>query len=338
MTFRKPFRKVVVILFAAAATLTATAEGINHSTGTDGLFLVDKIGGFVRFLDPVTYAERGNIELPKNPHDFALSADHRFAYVPIYGTGVYGRNPEPGHEIYVIDLAARNVANVIDLAPYSSPHGIQIDGRGLLYVTAELDRKVVVVDAAAGKVVDAIEHEGSGHWIAVLPDGDKAYVASKNDKLFVSVLDLKTRKLVGSVPMPRGTQGVTASPDGRRVIALDYAEPEMAVIDTATDRVIERIALDASNGAYKAYFSPDGQWLLTMAGSTIGVFDARDLHKPQRSVTVGAFPMGTAFSADGKTALVANHGDGTISVLDLATAAVTKTFKAGAGIETLTFY
>jgi DNA-binding beta-propeller fold protein YncE len=330
-------RNIASLLLAAAA-LPASAASLNHSTGTDGLLLVDKVGGFVRFLDPVTHAERSSLELPKNPHDFALSADHRFAYVPIYGNGVYGRNPEPGHEIYVIDLAARKVAQVIDLAPYTSPHGIQIDARGMLYVTAEVDRKLLVVDPAAGKVVDAIAHEGSGHWVAVLPDGSKAYVASKNDKPFVSVLDLQTRKVVGTAPMPRGTQGITASPDGRRVIALDYAEPEMAVIDPATDRVIDRIRLAATDGAYKAYFSPDGRWLLTMAGSTINVFDARDLHAAPRSVTVGAFPMGIAFAADGKTALVANHGDGTISVLELATAAVTKTFKAGAGIETLTYY
>jgi YVTN family beta-propeller protein len=48
--------------------------------------------------------------------------------------------------------------------------------------------------------------------------------------------------------------------------------------------------------------------------------------------------MGIGFSADGKTALVANHGDGTVSVVDIATATVTRTFKAGTGIETLTYY
>ena len=47
-------------------------------------------------------------------------------------------------------------------------------------------------------------------------------------------------------------------------------------------------------------------------------------------------PIG--FSPDGKTALVANHGDGTVSVVDIAAAAVTRTFKAGTGIETLTYY
>jgi YVTN family beta-propeller protein len=293
----------------------------------------------VRFFDPASLAELSNLELPKNPHDFALSADHRFAYVPIYGPGVYNRNPEPGHELYVVDLRERKVANVIDLSPYRSPHGVQIDARGMVYVTAELDRKILVVDSKTGRIVDTIDHEGSGHWLAVLPDGSKAYVANKDDKLFVTVLDLAARKQIGTVPMPRGTQGISASPDGKRVIAMDLARPEIAVIDTATDTVLERITLaGTTDPAYKAYYSPDGEWLLTMAGSSISIFDAANLQAPQRTVTVGASPMGIGFSADGKTALVANHGDGTISAIDLATATVTKNLKAGTGIETLTYY
>jgi YVTN family beta-propeller protein len=48
--------------------------------------------------------------------------------------------------------------------------------------------------------------------------------------------------------------------------------------------------------------------------------------------------MGFAFSADGKTVLVANHGDGSVSVVDLATKKETNRFQAGTGIETLTYY
>jgi YVTN family beta-propeller protein len=329
----------IAAVFALAAALPSAAESLNHTTGTEGVLLIDKLGGHVRFFDPNTLSERSSLELPKNPHDFALSADHRLAYVPIYGPGIYGRNPEPGHELYVLDLAGRKVANVIDLSPYRSPHGVQIDANGMVYVTAELDRKILVIDGKAGRIVDTIAHEGSGHWLAVLPDGSKAYVASKNDKPFVSVLDLRSRKQIGTVPMPRGTQGITASPDGKRVIAMDLARPEIAVVDTATDMVLDRIALaDTTDPAYKAYYSPDGKWLLTMAGSSISVFDAANLRAPQRTLKVGASPMGIAFSADGKTALVANHGDGTVSAVDVASATVTKTFKAGTGIETLTYY
>jgi YVTN family beta-propeller protein len=327
------------LALALTAASPAFGQSLNHTTGTQGVLLIDKLGGHVRFFDPTSLAERSSLELPKNPHDFALSADHRFAYVPIYGPGVYNRNPEPGHELYVLDLAQQTVAKVIDLAPYRSPHGVQIDARGMLYVTAELDRKILVIDGEAGRIVDTIDHEGSGHWIAVLPNGSKAYVANKDDKPFVTVLDLATRKQIGTVPMPRGTQGITASPDGKRVIAMDLARPEIAVIDTAADTVLERIVLaNTTAPAYKAYYSPDGQWLMTMAGSSISIFAAATLGAPQRTVTVGASPMGIAFSADGNTALVANHGDGTVSAIDIATATVTKTFKAGTGIETLTYY
>jgi YVTN family beta-propeller protein len=55
-------------------------------------------------------------------------------------------------------------------------------------------------------------------------------------------------------------------------------------------------------------------------------------------VIVGQQAFGIAYSADGKTALVSNHGDGTISVIDLTTNRVVKTFTAGTGIETLAYY
>ena len=76
-----------------------------------------------------------------------------------------------------------------------------------------------------------------------------------------------------------------------------------------------------------------------MAGSSISIFDAANLRAPQRTVTVGASPMGIAFSADGKTALVANHGDGTVSASSTSRPRRSRRhFKAGTGIETLTYY
>jgi DNA-binding beta-propeller fold protein YncE len=48
--------------------------------------------------------------------------------------------------------------------------------------------------------------------------------------------------------------------------------------------------------------------------------------------------MGFAVSGDGKTLLVANHGDGTVSVVELKEGKIVSTFKAGSGIETLSYY
>lgn len=249
-----------VLLALAPAVLSAASTSGNHPTGTSGVFMVDKLGAHVRFFDPVTLTQRSSLKLPANPHDFAFSADHRRAYVPIYGPGIYGRNPEPKHELYVIDLGKRAVARVIDLLPYAGPHGVQVAPDGSLYVTAENDRKVLQVDPNSGRILHAIDVEGSAHWIAILPDGSKLYVANKNDRPFVSVVNLKTRKVVARIPMAKGTQGIAASPDGRTVVAMDYAAPVVVVIDPRTDQVVERIPLQGqSGGAYKAYFSPDGR-------------------------------------------------------------------------------
>ena len=111
-------RAFAVLVILVAAFSARAAGDLNHPTGVDGLLLIDKLGGHVRFFDPSTFKERSAVKVPANPHDFALSPDRRLAYVPIYGDGVYGKNPNKGHEVYIFDLAARTVAGVIDIAPY----------------------------------------------------------------------------------------------------------------------------------------------------------------------------------------------------------------------------
>jgi DNA-binding beta-propeller fold protein YncE len=303
--------------------------------------MIDKRGGFVRFFDPSTLKEVGTLQLEAPPHELAISADHKTAYVPLYGDGVYGANPNPGHKIVAIDLATRKVSSIIDVSPYQAPHGLQVDDKGMLYASCDLSRKFLVIDPKTGTIQAAIDTEGTGHWAAVLPDGSKAYVANKNDRLFVSVIDLKTRKMIGRVPMPKGTQGITASPDGKRVIAIDFTDPQFYVIDTATDKIIDTVVVEKNTiGPFRARYSPDGSMLITAnhMNALANIFDAKNLHAPQKTVTVGSQAFGIAFSADGKTALVSNHGDGTISVIDLIKTQVIQTFKAGTGIETLAYY
>jgi len=331
---------------AASLLLSGLAPGasvdVNNPTGKQGLMLIDKIGRHIRFLDPSTFKEITNFEVGVAPHDLAVTSDHKTAYVPIYGDGVYGRNPNPGHTIAVIDLVTRKLTDTIDISPYIAPHGIQIDAAGRIYVTCDLSRKLLVIDPRKKAIEAAIDTEGTGHWVAVLPDASKAYIASKNDKLYVAVIDLKTRKISTRIPAPNGVQGIAASPDGKHVLAADYGTPELLVIDTAKDAVTDRIALQGVQKAvFKPRYSPDGKTILVCGQSNPGqvnIIHTSDLHGKQEVLAVGKDPMGFAISADGNTALVANHGDGTVSVIDLKQGKVADTFKAGAGIETLTYF
>jgi YVTN family beta-propeller protein len=340
-------RTASLILLSALSVfvLDAAALDINNTTGTDGLIMIDKRAGLVRFFDPKTLKEISNINLQTTyglpPHELAISPDRKTAYVPLYGDGVYGRNPNPGHTIVVIDLPSRQVSGTIDLSPNLAPHGLQVDEKGKLYVVCDSSRTLLIVDPKAKKVEATIDTEGTGHWLAMTPGGSKAYVANKQDRLFLSVIDLKARKMVGKVPMPKGTQGIIASPDGKRVIAADLADPKLVVVDTATDQVVDTIKVqDNRNGPFRVRYSPDGKTVVTLnSGSQVAnIFDASNLQAPQKVVKVGREPFGVAFTADSKTALVSNHGDGTISVIDLQQGRVVNTFAAGTGIETLSYY
>ena len=341
MAIPKGFPLALTGLAAVALVFAAGRVDPNNPTGTHGLILIDKIGRHVRFFDPGTFQEISNLDVGVAPHDLAISPDHRTAYVPVYGDGVYGRNPHPGHTIAIIDLASRRVTGTIDVSPYQAPHGIQIDAKGTIYVTCDISRKLLVMNPQARKIEAALDTEGTGHWAAVLPDASKAYVANKNDRKFVTVIDLKKREIIARIPAPNGTQGIAASPDGKRVVVVDYAEPKVLVIDPATDRVASTVPLEGNaKAAFKPRFSPDGSKLLVcnMSEGLLNIIDTADIHGKQQVLKVGKDPMGFAFAPDGKTALIANHGDGTVSVVDLSEGRVVSSFKGGAGIESLAYY
>ena len=174
---------MILGLAVVAALAPAANLDFNNPTGTQGLIMIDKLGGFVRFFDPVSLKELSSFAIPDGPpHELAISPDHKTAYIPIYGDGVYGRNPHPGHVIAIVDLASKKMTGTIDISPYIAPHGLQVDANGTLYATCDLSRKFLVIDPKTRTITAAIDTEGTGHWIAVLPDGSKAYVANKNDR------------------------------------------------------------------------------------------------------------------------------------------------------------
>src|SRR6478672_9441064 len=152
--------RLIVAALAFVSLWAALMADVNHPTGTRGLLLIDKLGGTIRFFDPATCTERASIKAATNPHDFALTTDRKTAYVPLYGDGIYGRNPNPGHEVLIVDMESAKVVGSVDVSPYRAPHGIQLDNQGTVYVTSDLDRKLIVIDPKAHKMTKAIDTEG----------------------------------------------------------------------------------------------------------------------------------------------------------------------------------
>ena len=66
----------------------------------------------------------------------------------------------------------------IDVAPYRAPHGAQRDASGTIYVTSDLDRKLIAIDPKARTIAHAIDTGGTTHWIGILPNGTTSYATT----------------------------------------------------------------------------------------------------------------------------------------------------------------
>src|SRR5262249_8780510 len=108
-----------------------------------GMIAVDKMGGKVLFLDPATYATEVVIDgFPRTVHELLVMPEAGLAYVPIFGDGIHGRNPNPGHLIAVIDLTQRTHIRDIGAPLYRAAYAAARAGRpGLHHVREQCRRR-----------------------------------------------------------------------------------------------------------------------------------------------------------------------------------------------------
>src|ERR1043165_5815405 len=99
-----------------------------------GLIAVDKMGAKVLFLNPATFATEMVLDgFQRTVHELLVLPDRGRAYVPIFGDGIHGRNPNPGHTLHVFDLESRACIADVDLRPLIAPHTLKRGPDGLIY-------------------------------------------------------------------------------------------------------------------------------------------------------------------------------------------------------------
>ena len=120
---------------------------------------------------------------------------------------------------------------------------------------------------------------------------------------------------------------------------MDAQLPELVVLDTGTDEVVRRVRLAGHRTAAQiARYSPDGRFLVvTSHDEGLGTI-LRPGFGEARAVQLESGPIDMGFHPDGRTVVVGNQGDGTLTVVDLEQATVTGTVAAGQGVETLAFF
>ena len=125
------------------------------TNAANGMIAVDKMGTKVLFIDPVTYETQVVLDgFQKTVHELLVVPETGLAYVPIFGDGIHGRNPNPGHLLCIIDLHKRAHVGDIDLRPLIAPHTLKLGPDGLIYITCENSAAIAVIDRKTHKVVE----------------------------------------------------------------------------------------------------------------------------------------------------------------------------------------
>jgi DNA-binding beta-propeller fold protein YncE len=308
------------------------------NTQTRGMIAVDKIGGKILFLNPQTYQTETVLDgFQRTVHELLVVPETGRAYVPIFGDGIHGRNPNPGHTLWVIDLINRKLVCDIDLRPNIAPHTVRVGPDNLVYITCENSAKIAVIDPKTNKVIDAIDSGSTnGHRLCIPDDGKRLYTDNEEDAT-VSVIDLPARKLLGKIKTPQALAGIGISDDGKTVIAVSDEQPVIFMIDTAAGKVSREVKLEgAEKAAQIVRYSPD-QALIVVSNLNNNMLHIIDVKSgAQAAIPVGSQPMDFTFRGD--ELFVGCQGDGSIHVIDVPSRRHKHSFQAGAGCESVGFF
>jgi YVTN family beta-propeller protein len=268
-------------------------------------------------------------------HEVATSPDGKLAYVPIYGNSGVGHAGTDGHEMVVIDIAARKVVGKVDFGHGVRPHCPVYDRvNHVLYVTTELDQTVTAIDPATLKIVGTVPTgQKESHMLVITRDGKRGYTSNVGAGS-VSVLDLPGRKTIAVIPISSESQRIAISNDDSMVFTSDQTKPQMAVIDTATNKIKTWITLPGVG--YGTSPTPDGKYLL-VAIPKLNQLVAVDLAtlKVVHTVTVADDPVKVLASPDGKVAYVSCSKAKQIAVVDLSQWKADALIDVGAGVDGL---
>ena len=312
-----------------AIILTATSLSM-HAQGAGGLLLVlNKEDATLSIIDPASGTSRGTIATGESPHEIAVSADGRFAFVTNYG------NATPGRSLSMIDIGAMKEARRVDLGELRRPHGISI-AQGKVYFTAEANRQVGRYDPQADRVDARIDtaQEGS-HMVIAAADGRRLFVSNLGSGS-ITILDAQGANWqTTQVRVGGGPEGFDVSPDGRALWAAHSEDGGVSVIDLPSRRVTATIAAKTQR-SNRLKFTPDGRHALIsdLSGGELVVIDTSTRQITKR-LKLGRSPEGILVPPGSAVAYVAVTGDNQVAVVGLKSFEVVRTIRTGNGPDGL---
>ena len=280
-------------------------------------------GRDVHVHDATSLSRLASVRVGGGPHEIAVSADGRRAFVADAGSP-----REPGATITVIDVATRKAERTIPLPAGCKPHDLRVSRDGTrIWSTCAPAPRVVEIDAASGRVTGTWDTGRDGGWMLIVtPDERKIYVANLEGRS-LSVVERSTG-VVRTIALDGGAMGMDLSPDGRELWVGGFDADRIWVIDAGTDRIAATI-----DNAFKApgriRFVPGTRRVLVQhSGNKLSVLDA-GTRREEAALDLGDGAKCLAVTPDGRRAYVGHPAANAVSVVDLQALKVVERFDAG---------
>jgi YVTN family beta-propeller protein len=322
---RSPLALLVAgLMFAGAASAAEPAKSSKPK-----LYVTNSDGNDVTVIDPATQKPLGRIEVGLHPHGIAVPAARDVIYITV-------EDSQPS-ELVAIDPHTDKVIKRLAVGPKPNELAVTPDGK-FAYVPVQ-DGNWEVVDLAAWKIVDRIHVGGEPHNTLCSLDGKRMFLAPKGDVKAVTVVDVATRKVEGTIPFGDVIRPIALTKDGKRL----YAEVDnligIEVADVETRKLLHRVSSELTDEQKKVTsrshglaIRPDGKevWACDVEHHEIQVFDVTgDLPKQVATLPMGGRAYWLIFTDDGKTAYVSVRSTGEVAVVDVAGRKITARIPAG---------
>jgi DNA-binding beta-propeller fold protein YncE len=197
----------------------------------------------------------GSHPLPGTVQDVVVDREGRQVYV--------ARSGDDGADLAVIDTATGRV-RVVELASRAgeAAHTLRLSGDGrTLFVTTtdQLGGRLVAINTAELRVIDSLTVVEPIRGLAVSHDGATVWVATDDAQAggLVDAVDMRSRRLLGTVPVGSAVRQLMLSVVGDRVYVV--TEESVVVVCANTHEIVDGI--DTGSGPSCVAESADGSRL-----------------------------------------------------------------------------
>ena len=315
--------RVSVFLIWSALT------GLSSDTRSPALAVIEKAAGCVGF-----YTEEGlrvaGARLGGFPHEGVLSPDGRLLYVTDNGVLWMTDEGDGGNTVSIIDVQAMKRVGVIDLGRFRRPHGIALDAAyGRLCVTTEKPSRLLVINAAARKVLRDYDIQGKSPHMVTLGSGGVWAFVSNSDTNAVAAVHLATGR-VKLIPTGQRPQGSALAPGGSRLYVVNSNSGSISIIDTQRQAAVGTIPIGA--GAGRIAVTPDGKSLVynLQGDQGVGFADVAD-GKQVAFIPLGGRPLSLTMTRDGQRVFSSIQDQDRAFVISVSGRKILRTFQLPKG-------